>query len=63
MVEIERLRPADNGVSATSSGIQYSGAKALTSEQMVDAGSFEGFDFVEIWKLREGDTMPQMKQQ
>lgn len=52
----------DNGVGTTSGGINYSGAKPLTTAQMADVNSFEGFDFVDTWKLREDDTMPQLKQ-
>ncbi len=52
----------DNGTGATSAGINYSGVKKLTSAQMADVNSFEGFDFVETWKLREDDTMPLLKQ-
>ncbi|MGM9636451.1 MAG: hypothetical protein ACI3YK_00530 [Eubacteriales bacterium] len=52
----------DNGVPATSGGINYSGVKVLTAEQMTDPASFEGFDFVETWVLREGDPTPTLKQ-
>lgn len=52
----------DNGVPATPAGINYSGVKSLTSEQMADVSSFEGYDFVDTWKLRDDDTMPQLKQ-
>lgn len=52
----------DNGVSATSGGISYSGVKVLTAEQMTDPASFDGFDFVNTWALREGDPTPTLKQ-
>jgi hypothetical protein len=52
----------DNGLLPTSDGSGSAGAKALTAEQMKDKNSFIGFDFFKIWKLREDDTMPALKQ-
>lgn len=52
----------DNGVGATGTGVQYSGVKALSESQLADPASFEGFDFLNVWKLHDGDTMPLLKQ-
>lgn len=52
----------DNGIGATSSGVQYSGVKALSQDQFADPKTFEGFDFLYTWRLRDGDSTPQLKQ-
>lgn len=46
---------------ATAVGVKYSGTTALTQTQFGDMACFEGFDFLEIWKLREDDTTPQLR--
>ncbi len=51
----------DGGTPATSAGIEYSGVKALTAEEMAKPESFEEYDFIEIWKLRDDDVRPELK--
>ena len=52
----------DNGIGATSTGIQYSGVTALTQEQLTAPATFEGFDFLSVWRLHDGDPHPLLKQ-
>lgn len=52
----------DNGLGATSTGVSYSGVTALSESQLADPASFEGFDFLNVWKLHDGDPMPLLKQ-
>ncbi|MBQ7324638.1 MAG: hypothetical protein IJW98_02745 [Clostridia bacterium] len=52
----------EGGAGATASGISYPGAKAITTAQLAVAATFEGFDFIDTWKLRDDDSMPQLKQ-
>lgn len=51
----------ENGTPATSAGIAYSGVKALTAEEMANPESFAEYDFIDVWKLREDDTRPELK--
>ena len=51
----------DTTAPATSAGINYTGVTEFTSEELGKIETFEGFDFVEIWKLRENDTQPLLK--
>jgi len=51
-----------SGYAATPLGVMYSGAQPLTEEQMADRASYEGFDFRGVWRFREGDTLPTLKQ-
>lgn len=50
-----------NGIGATAMGTQYSGVKALSAAQLTDRYAFKGFDFLRIWKIRNGDLTPQLK--
>ncbi|MBE7057526.1 MAG: hypothetical protein E7387_00280 [Ruminococcaceae bacterium] len=52
----------DNGTPATATGTKYSGANAVSSEQMKDKSTFAEFDFINTWRLREEDVMPLLKQ-
>lgn len=51
----------DTTAPATSANINYTGVKTFTAEELSKVETFEGFDFVEIWKLRENDTQPLLK--
>lgn len=46
-----------SGMTASVSDMVSEGAKALTSQQMTVAESFEGFDFRRIWTLKSGSAM------
>lgn len=46
---------------ATPSGIDYTGVTPLTIDEMANPESFVGFDFVDVWKLREDNTQPLLK--
>jgi hypothetical protein len=52
----------DAGVGATGAGISYTGVKAVSSDKLSDRATFENFDFINVWKLRDTDAMPTIKQ-
>ena len=51
-----------SGYAAFPDGLPHTGAQPLTEEQMADRESYAGFDFHGVWRLREGDELPTLKQ-
>lgn len=50
-----------NGLSATDAGVPYDSVKALTEEEFGKMETFAEFDFLNVWRLHTGDTMPTLK--
>jgi len=48
----------DNGNTVMGDSLAYSGAYAVSAEQLTDKDTFNGFDFVYAWRLRDGDDLP-----
>lgn len=53
----------ENGLTATYSGAAYEGATKLSAEDFGKMETFAEFDFLDVWRLHSGDTLPTLKQQ
>lgn len=51
----------NNGLSATSAGIDYAGTLEITEEELAKQETFVDFDFFNVWRLYPDDTMPTLK--
>lgn len=51
----------NNGLTATGTGANYSGATQIDATQFKDKNTFVDFDFVKVWRMKEGDPAPTLR--
>ncbi|WP_158590463.1 MBG domain-containing protein [Noviherbaspirillum cavernae] len=53
--------PRDSYYDTGSSGVPSAGGTGLSSSQMMQQASFNGFDFNSVWRIYDGNTRPMLK--